>query len=108
MSEIVIIVSLQAAEGRGDEVVKAFADCIPPTHAEEGCLKYALHRDSNDPDHLIHIEKWRSQADLDAHVKSEHLANVTRALGTPGLLTGRPSMWFCDSETIGDPAKGAI
>ena len=108
MSEIVVVVSLQAGEGRGDEVVKAFAECIPPTHAEEGCLKYALHRDSKDPDHLIHIEKWRSQADLDEHMRSEHLAKVFTALGAPGLLTGRASMWFCDSEMIGEPAKAAI
>jgi quinol monooxygenase YgiN len=108
MAEIVVFVSLQAAEGRGDEIAKAFAEAIPPTHAEEGCLVYALHRDNADPDHFVHVERWRSQEDLDAHGKTPHLRQVFTALGAPGLLAGAPSMWLCSAELYGDAAKGAI
>ena len=108
MSEIVVVVSLQASEGKGDEIAKAFADAIPPTHAEEGCLKYALHRDNNDPDHFVHIERWRSQDDLDVHMKTPHLGQVFTALGVPGIMAGAPSMWMCSAELYGDEAKGAI
>jgi quinol monooxygenase YgiN len=108
MAEIVVFVSLQAAEGKGDEIAKAFGEAIPPTHDEEGCFVYALHRDSNDPDHFVHVERWRSQEDLDAHMKTPHLGQVFTALGAPGVLAGAPSMWFCSAELYGDPAKGAI
>jgi quinol monooxygenase YgiN len=108
MSEIVVVVSLQAAEGKGDEVVKAFGEAIPPTHAEEGCVKYALHRDNNDPDHFVHIEKWRSQEDLDAHMQTPHLGAVFAALGQPGIMAGGPKMWMLSNVPRGDPEKGAV
>ena len=108
MSEIVVVVSLQAAEGKGDEIAKAFGEAIPPTHDEEGCLVYALHRDNSDPDHFVHIERWRSQEDLDAHMMTPHLAGVFGALGQPGVMAGAPSMWMCSADVYGDPAKGAI
>lgn len=108
MNEIVVVVSVQAAAGKGDEVVKAFADAIPPTHEEDGCLKYALHRDANDPDHFVHVEKWRSQEDLDQHMKTPHLAKIFAALGAPGVMEGAPQMWFLRPEHIGTEAKGTI
>ena len=108
MSEIVVVVSLQAAEGKGDEIAKAFGEAIPPTHAEEGCVKYALHRDNADPDHFVHIEKWRSQEDLDAHMQTPHLGAVFAALSQPGIMAGGPKMWMLSSELIGDETKGTI
>jgi quinol monooxygenase YgiN len=108
MSEIVVVVSLQAAEGKGDEIAKAFGDAIPPTHEEDGCLKYALHRDANDPDHFVHIEKWRSQDDLDVHMKTPHLGQVFSALGQPGIMAGAPQMWFLDATLYGSESKGVI
>ena len=108
MSEIVVVVSLQAAEGRGDEIAKAFAESIPPTHEEDGCVKYALHRDTNDADHFVHVEKWRSQDDLDRHMKTPHLKQVFTALGVPGVLAGAPQMWFLNAEPYGTDAKGKL
>lgn len=106
--EIVVVVSLQASEGRGDEIAKAFAEAIPPTHEEAGCLTYALHRDTKDPDHFVHVEKWRDQAALDEHMQTPHLQQVFAALGAPGLLAGRPEMWFLEADVYGDAAKGAL
>ena len=42
MSEIVLVVDLVAATGKADELVAAFEACIGETHAEPGCLTYAL------------------------------------------------------------------
>ena len=108
MSEIVVIVSLQAGEGRGDEVVKAFAEAIPPTHDEEGCLLYALNRDTKDPDHFVHVEKWRSQEDMDVHMQQPHLAALFTALGEPGLMAGGSPIQRFEAVPLGDPAKGAL
>jgi quinol monooxygenase YgiN len=108
MSQVVVVVDIKAAEGRGDDVVAIFSPAIEKTHAEDGCLKYALHRDAKDPDHLLHVEVWRSQADLDAHFTQPHLAELVGALGEPGLLAGRPPTWFATPIEIGDPAKGLL
>jgi quinol monooxygenase YgiN len=108
MGKIVAVASLVASEGRGDEVVEAFRDAIEQTHGEEGCLKYALHRDQSNPDHLIMIEHWRSQEDLAAHGKQPYLAELMTKMGAPGLFAGAPQLWFTDPMPIGNDAKGQL
>lgn len=103
-----MVVSLKAAEGKGDDVAAAFGECIVATHAEEGCLKYALHRNTGDPDHLLHVEVWRSQADIDAHFQQPYLHALLGKLGEPGLLAGAPDMWTANPSVFGDPAKGTL
>ena len=108
MTKIVAVASLFASEGRGDEVVEAFRDAIEQTHGEEGCLKYALHRDQSNPDHLIMIEHWRSQDDLASHGQQPYLAEMMTKMGAPGLFAGAPSLWFADPVPIGDESKGQL
>jgi quinol monooxygenase YgiN len=108
MGKIVAVASLYASEGRGDEVVEAFRDAIVQTHGEEGCLKYALHRDQANPDHLIMIEHWRSQDDLSSHGQQPYLAEMMTKMSAPGLFTGAPSLWFMDPLSIGDESKGEL
>jgi quinol monooxygenase YgiN len=108
MTKIVVVASLFASEGRGDELVEAFRDAIEQTHGEEGCLKYALHRDKANPDHLIMIEHWVSQDDLDAHGKQPYLAEMMTKMGAPGLFAGAPNLWFSDPLPIGDESKGQL
>ncbi len=108
MSELVVVVDIQAAEGRADDVVAAFEPCIVKTHEEEGCLAYALHRDVADPNHLVHLERWRSKADMDAHMKQPYLAELFAAMGAPGLLAAAPKLSTVTSMGLGAPAKGSL
>ncbi len=106
--DVVVVVSLQAAEGRGDELIAAFEDGIVASHGDAGCISYAMHRDKRDPDHVVLIEHWRSQADIDAHMAQPHMGEMMKKTGAPGLLAGRPSMWFLDQVPIGDPSRGVL
>ena len=108
MSKIVAVASLVASAGRGDELVEAFRDAIEQSHGELGCLKYALHRDQSNPDHLIMIELWRSPEDLTAHGKQPYLAELMTKMGAPGLFAEGPKLWFTDPLPIGDGAKGQL
>lgn len=108
MSKIVAVASLVASEGRGDELVEAFRECVEKSHGEEGCLKYALHRDKANPDHFVMVELWRSQEDLDSHGKQPHLADLMTKLGAPGLFAGAPSLWFTEAVPLGDASKGQL
>ncbi len=108
MSEpIVVVVPLKAAEGRADELVEAFSRCIEATVEEEGCLKYALHRDVSDPNSFVHIEVWRSKDDLDQHSAQPYLTELVQAMGAPGLLAGGAGMTFATAVGIGG-AKGTL
>ena len=105
MSEVIGVVDVVAAEGKADEVVAAFEACMTATHQEEGCLTYALHRDNANPNHFVHVERWRSQADLDAHFKQPHMAPIAQALE---LLAEPPQIYFCEPVEVGDASKGLL
>ena len=53
---------------------KAIVEMVRASRAEDGCLDYAFAGDLADPDTLILFERWRDRAALDAHGKSEHMA----------------------------------
>ena len=106
MSQVVVAVIIKAQPGRVEEVVTGFAPIIEQTHGEEGCLNYALHRDLNDPDKLVLIERWRSQADLDEHFTKPYMAQMGEMAA--GLLAEPPTISFCTPEPLGDPAKGTL
>ncbi len=108
MSEVIGVVHVRAAEGKADEVVAAFTTCIEQTHAEEGCLSYALHRDNADANHLVLVERWRSQEDLDAHMTKPYVADLFAVAGTPGMLSAAPEMAFVSSLGVGNAAKGSL
>jgi quinol monooxygenase YgiN len=88
MHEIVIVGSLKAQPGKENELRDALADVISPTHAEKGCLRYAVHQGVDDPTRFVIIEQWADQHALDAHVQSEYMTDLfSRA---PDLLAETP------------------
>ncbi len=107
MAEVIGIVDVLAAEGKADEVVAAFTTCLIKTHEEEGCLTYALHRDNADPSHLVLVERWRSQDDLDAHMATPHVADLLGFAATPGMLAEPPRLAFTTALPSGGP-KGTL
>ncbi len=108
MSEVVVVVDVVAAEGRGDAVVEAFEAVTGPTHAEQGCLLYALHRDTADPHHFVLVERWRSQEDLDAHMALPHTGELFAFAGTEGNLARPPQLSVMAGLGLGTPAKGSL
>ena len=51
------------------------------TRQEGGCISYTFSRDLAEPG-LFHIfEEWESQAALDAHFKTPHMATFQKAMG---------------------------
>ncbi len=101
-----MVVVARAKPGSGDEALAAFAGVAVPTHAEEGCLTYALHRSVADPDEIVLVERWASREALDEHLASEHLA---------AFRAGSADLWAAPMQVVvttpapaGDPAKGSL
>jgi quinol monooxygenase YgiN len=108
MSEVVVVVDVVAAEGKGQAVVDAFEAVTGPTHDEEGCVAYALHRDTADADHFVLVERWRSQADLDAHMALPHTAELFAFAGGEGNLAQPPQLTVLSAVGLGTPEKGVL
>jgi quinol monooxygenase YgiN len=106
MSQVVVTAIFKVNDGRADEAVQALTDVILPTHDEAGCLTYALHRDVNDPNTLVLVERWTSQVALESHLQQPYVA----ALGAKAaeLLAAPPALHICDPIALGDPMKGTL
>jgi quinol monooxygenase YgiN len=76
MGEVVVVGSFTARDGKEREAEDAFRALLEPTHDEQGCILYALHRGADDPRRLTFIERWGSREALDAHLSSPHIKDV--------------------------------
>lgn len=79
MAKLVIVAHIRAKPGQEDVVRRELERVIPPTRAEDGCVKYDLHVDDEDPAHFMFYEIWETKPHWEAHQKSDHLAAMREA-----------------------------
>ena len=90
MADLTVVAVIVAQPGKADVVRDALVALVPPTLREEGCLSYALSESAAQPGTFVTVETWRSQADVDAHMRTPHvqaaLAVASASLaGAPGI-----------------------
>jgi quinol monooxygenase YgiN len=105
MPEVVVVGSFTAREGREAEAAEAWRALVAPTHAEEGCVLYALHQGADDPRRLAFIERWSSREALDAHLESSH---VQAGLAQLEELFEGGEIVVYDALPAGEPVKGSL
>ncbi|MDQ0377863.1 putative quinol monooxygenase [Amycolatopsis thermophila] len=103
---VVVIATMQAAEGKETQVEEALRAAVRAVHAEPGCERYALHRDPRSPSTFVMLEKWASGSALGAHGKGAALAELTAALD--GLLAKPMDVQVLTPLPDGDPQRGAL
>lgn len=79
MTPLTIIAKLTARPGREQEVYDACHALLAPTHAEEGCINYDMHRSVENPGVIIFYENWTTRELWDAHMQSPHLQAFSAA-----------------------------
>lgn len=105
MSNVVVIATFQGKPGSAQALEAGLQDAIQHTHAEQGCLTYALHQHLESPDTLVLIENWTSREALDAHAGQPWVAGLA-SLGE--LLTGPPQVDLFTPKPAGDASKGRL
>ena len=87
MTRVTIIGTVISRPETRAELAGLLAKQVAPTRAEAGCINYDFHVDSKDPCTFVFYENWRSQADLDAHLRQPHLeplfTQIDRLLAKP-------------------------
>ena len=87
MPDLSVVAFLVARSGQEDVLRAALTALVPPTREEEGCLSYELSESAAAPGTFVTVERWRAQADLDAHLQTPHvqqaLASAGEALASP-------------------------
>ena len=84
--KIRLVVSINAAPGKGAELAQAFRQRCAEVAKEPGCEQFEVFQSAVNPDKLVLLERWKDQAALDAHSKM----NATRAPLPDGLRSGVP------------------
>jgi quinol monooxygenase YgiN len=101
-AEIVIVADLWAREDQLQPLLDLLRDEAEAVHAaESGVRKFALHRDTDDPLHLVMIEAFADERALADHRQTEWYRRVMAEL--PELVTERrrtvlAPLGFGDSE----------
>jgi quinol monooxygenase YgiN len=106
MSEIVVVGSFTAREGKEADALAAFEALVEPTHGEEGCILYALHQGAQDPGRLAFVERWESAELLRAHLHSEHIQAVLAQADE--LFVDGGDIVVYEARPSGDSQKGSL
>ncbi|HAC59591.1 MAG TPA: antibiotic biosynthesis monooxygenase [Rhodobiaceae bacterium] len=95
MSIIGIVATLPVQAGKEAEFEKIFGDLRTKVKAnEKGCLQYDFFKSKSDSSTYIVMEQYATQADLDAHGKTDYFRAAGPALGS--VLGGAPTLQFLD------------
>lgn len=81
MADLKVVAVLVAKPGSEDIVRGALADLVGPTREEPGCVSYELYASGASADTFITVEVWTSQADLEAHMQTPHIAKTFEVAG---------------------------
>jgi quinol monooxygenase YgiN len=76
-----LVITINAAPGKGAEFAEAFRGRCQEVMTEPGCLQFEVFQSALDPDKLTLLELWEDEAALEAHGKM----NATRAPLPAGL-----------------------
>jgi quinol monooxygenase YgiN len=79
-----LVVTINAAPGKGAELAQAMKGRCEECMKEPGCEQFEIFQSALNPDKLCLLERWSSQAALDAHAK----VNQARPALPEGLRVG--------------------
>lgn len=86
MSELRVVATIPTRPDAAEAVRAGLAELVAATRQEDGCLAYEAFESTAQPGVYVTVETWRSQADLDAHMTTPHIAKAFEVLG--GALDG--------------------
>lgn len=79
-----LVVSINAAPGKGGELAQAYKARCAEIIKEPGCEQFEVFQSVVDPDRLTLLERWADEAALAVHAK----VNESRPPLPPGLRAG--------------------
>ena len=83
-----LVVPMEAAEGKRDELIGSFRIRSQEARQENGCEEYELYQSTERPDQLVLIERWADQEALDAHLELNRQKSSNAAAPIAPLRTG--------------------
>lgn len=73
-----LVILIETKTGCANQQIQAFKNLQPLVLAEKGCLQYELTQDVNNKNQFVLMEKWATQADLEAHDVTDHMIEADK------------------------------
>lgn len=80
MTDIDVIATIPIRADAADAARPHLIELADATRAEEGCISYRLYESQAAAGVFVTVERWRGQPDLDAHMRSPHIAKAFAVL----------------------------
>ncbi len=77
-----VMASIEVKPEHAAAVRDQLVELAGKTRAEAGCVSYELYQRADKPHVFRTVEAWHTQADVDAHMKTPHIA-AAMATGGP-------------------------
>ena len=76
MTTLRVVAHLRAKADKIEETRAALMSMVEPTRVEDGCIVYEMLQNDVDPTDFTFVEEWTGDAELGAHLQSEHVQAV--------------------------------
>jgi quinol monooxygenase YgiN len=81
MPNLNVVAVITSKAGSESIVEGALKDLAGASKKDHGCVAYELFASDSTPGAFVTVEQWESQADLDAHMASPHIAQMITVAG---------------------------
>ena len=82
---------ITASENPDGEIVRVLRSLIEPTRVQPGCNSCGLYKDLHDPSIIIWAEEWKTQDDIERHLRSRQYKKILAAFD---MSSSQPVMQF--------------
>jgi len=106
--EVVVIYRAVAAPEHRQRVLEAFEAIAEATHAEPGCLAWAIHQGTDDPNEFIEVSRWTDRAASDEHGATPHVQWILGVLTEEGVLQAPGALSVTRPLGLGTAEKGRL
>lgn len=106
MPEIIVIATLTAQEGKEADGAQFLSQLLAPTHEDDGCLLYALHRGAENSRKFAFVERWASRSQLEDHLSTSDFKKAMREITK--YFVDEPDITMYEPVPAGDPKKGSL
>ena len=76
---LTILAQITAVPGKENLLRQELEKLVPITRTEDGCIKYDLHLDNENPCFFVFYEIWESREQWQTHMSAPHLAAYGKA-----------------------------
>jgi quinol monooxygenase YgiN len=104
---ILVIGRVQTDVGRRSDLIRIGQAVAAASRREDGCISYRLYEDTDAANEFVFVEEWESDAALQQHFASSHIAEFLQAIRA--TIVAPPDVKFhsiASSRDLADVTSG--